>query len=1576
MASSDLLGLGALHVLSEVSMIADVNRRQRRRSALVSRLSRADALRASRMIASYPDLPPRLIATFVKRGLSADDAPVRRAAWLQGQADVIPAFQRRQGPDRVYVGGEWLSRDEYDQLERLQRKSQSTQGYFDKSETVGSWVKQQRADGRRLFPSEILERAGVIRREFREQQQAVRQAEPSTAGPGLTGGLVGEVATPRPGSAAAAIGAGPQQEVPFGPAREGSILGESASPEGAWDALKFGTRAAGVVAQTGYELMQGHFREVARQKSDYPFVVDPEGYVRRQWNATTVGQIAERWRDGKRIDMGDGFFVDPESPVGRRQAEAAREQFEIYGRALTPGRAAAALGVGIGIYSPDDAAYNIISGITDAAVALSPADPANVLFDGYVAGRRARRLFAGRGSLLDDAPDAERAVTVGKVDELGESVRRLGGTDEDVLAARQAMLEQAGAIREPRRVFSPVSFRTWLYERDGRKVTKFLAENRNIEHAFWTTGGDLDLAIRTVDARSEREVAEILEAAVGTTLLGPPRRPGRVVRSTDNVRVFHDMPQGMFDPNDRAEAFRQTNLMMVNANMPEAKRLRLAEGYARAQGRPARFEAIEKIYDGIGEELVERGLDPARAKDMTRFALKRSLKEREWMVGQNGRSVIPDHINVDGRNIKVPVRYVDHLSRAIPTLDSRDIRRLTSDVHVPGAQSASLAALYRASGKGVTVPLRALDWGYSKLFKPAVLVTRLAYPIRVIGEEQLRIAGAGMDSTFRHPISYVGWLIGRKGTLTEDDINQAALMNPENFEAWLGAQSRRSGFQRIIDDPSDPSRVIRALNRTIYEPGESRFMQSWAEELFKDHTDPIIRYQARHGTEATKEAFRDGKLAGFRRALADQDGWEVLDGPELEWADRYIDTLADHVAMITGGDEELVQVIATGKFGGRSIVAKAKRRGRIIDKEFRAALGERIDNAPAYVPGDAAAVGRREDSIAYNDFLDRLFDGMMGAPTDTLSRSPVWRQSYWTHITDNIQHLSPEDRTAVIHRAETVGISPRLIRRMKQTTARGDLTYGTMDDIAKAHALDYTKKLLYDLSKRNQFFDIARLIFPFGEAWKEIITTWARLITENPKILYRAQQTFTAAREAEGEGIPRGGWFHEDSFGREVFTFPASEWIMENVRVPDAVPIVGGFGGLPIEFSGAVSGLSLATEIHPGIGPYGQIPAKWLVPETSEWEVFREFIFPKGEPSGTGIDDLLLETVLPAWVKKGLAAQGGGGEEGAELRWKVTSEVSRMLYSQDPGMYQSEEGILRLLDEARHKATGVLIGLAIFQNWAPTTPIPEYQVAGRDGKLIFTHMLAKHFYEKQNEVGYDKAISWLIRTHGEGVLPAISGLTDSLIIGLEYSQEADRWERDNQGFVQAHPTVFPLFGPRSDEFSGEVYGRRIDRDQRFVLDPEVVIRQAHDVYGRYLYEKERKFVGDDPSPRGVKYLRRVRKFLRETYPGFESNYKELGKKSPEETLDEVRRASRSKSVRDTDAAKAAREYFKERDLVEAEALKLTDEGIVNWQTAKATRYLVRYLKDVQKFLRGEYPGARDLFDLVFSRDIDGLEEEE
>ena len=166
------------------------------------------------------------------------------------------------------------------------------------------------------------------------------------------------------------------------------------------------------------------------------------------------------------------------------------------------------------------------------------------------------------------------------------------------------------------------------------------------------------------------------------------------------------------------------------------------------------------------------------------------------------------------------------------------------------------------------------------------------------------------------------------------------------------------------------------------------------------------------------------------------------------------------------------------------------------------------------------------------------------------------------------------------------------------------------------------QELLYDLTKRKKLAYNLRGIFPFGEAYIEIMTTWARLLKENPEILRRGQVTVNAARASNPFSPVEGeGFLGEDEVtGEEVFYYP-----MIDDFVSDR--LFGEDRNVGVRLPGYAGSLNLALEIVPGIGPAVAIPASFFVNASPTFDEAKKVLFPYGLPDVRSAGDLLLQQV-------------------------------------------------------------------------------------------------------------------------------------------------------------------------------------------------------------------------------------------------------------------------------------------------------------------------------------------------------------
>ena len=138
------------------------------------------------------------------------------------------------------------------------------------------------------------------------------------------------------------------------------------------------------------------------------------------FKSTLIGSLVTDVLDGKGVDTGNGFFVDPKSKVGKDQAKAMQAYGKINGESFTIGRWAAKSMS----QDPDTTAYKIMSGAIDAVL--------NVTLD--------PTIWVGPGS-------------VGKIIQTGKkaSELKLAAQPLSEEAQKAALLEKQAALRAERK---------------------------------------------------------------------------------------------------------------------------------------------------------------------------------------------------------------------------------------------------------------------------------------------------------------------------------------------------------------------------------------------------------------------------------------------------------------------------------------------------------------------------------------------------------------------------------------------------------------------------------------------------------------------------------------------------------------------------------------------------------------------------------------------------------------------------------------------------------------------------------------------------------------------------------------------------------------------------------------------------------------------------------------------------------------------------------------------------------------------------------------------------------------------
>jgi len=798
-----------------------------------------------------------------------------------------------------------------------------------------------------------------------------------------------------------------------------------------------------------------------------------------------------------------------------------------------------------------------------------------------------------------------------------------------------------------------------------------------------------------------------------------------------------------------------------------------------------------------------------------------------------------------------------------------------------------------------------------------MVLLRVAWPVRVCGEEQLRLGGAGLDSLLTHPFSYIAWLLGSGEAKGRGLLAEAARKygrgatgvmeeGADDFVALRMSQWHKDSMSRgaggWIDERGDT--VVRTAGRTrkgyaTYRLGDTtkrKYLDVWGERIVRHADDPVDRALASQPFDEVERSFWDGELKWYRDEIAGGSAQKTTRLNTREGARIYLqqaygqmveDAGGQTVAWLRGqkgvtsfdplkhawtdveyeylgGNAHLLDAFGTGELAGvkvRGISSPAQ------VAELRRTLGADLyyANAPATLSGPILLDAGKKS--AYDRALDTVFTYAMSKVTNFVNRSPAARQFFWQRVEELMPFMDGPTLNKALRAARAAKLGRGTLRRMDGLTPAAKGTANTLtsmkdvETLAGGFAMFNTKQLLYDLTTRHRVTDMLRNVFPFGEVFLEVFSTWGRLMYRNPAILRRFQQTVAGARGS--------GFFYTDPMtGKEVYAYPGGGLL--------AKWMFGQDGGTSLKLQGMVQGLNLvAGSVLPGFGPIIQIPTSLILPHTPDADGLRKLILPFGDAE---IDSpgSIIDAALPAYFKKIIQAfsDPNAGGDLARLQAGTSIEVLRALLLTGQYNLDTPEDAERAVKAAATKARNLTLIRGFAQFFLPSGPTVAFQAEDRQGNLHYFQALASDYYDKvQNtfDGDEDEALAWFISTYGINPYDIVTPKTQR-VYKRHTTSVGDRWARDNEDLFT--PSAYPITAyhampddPR-DEFDYPAYIRQLAEGTRvpYSLEQWAVVRNQ--TLGRIQYQRAKNLVGSRTDVYARQYLAQKRAWLATQYPGY------------------------------------------------------------------------------------------------------------
>lgn len=1206
---------------------------------------------------------------------------------------------------------------------------------------------------------------------------------------------------------------------------------------------------------------------------------------------STLGQaIGQKLKTGE-VDLGSGFM--PGGTARSEQERRATAAASIDGKGLTPGRL-----VAVGVFEPGSRPYDIVSGLIDATAALK--------------------------------------------------------LDPTVLAGKKAPLV-GSQVRAARRTILPEKADDFITSLPGQELMQGLADEPNAFRVWQMSKGQLpmDTATRISNAQTAQEVASVIRPELGytaTTVFKPQ------VSRLGEVRLLSDMPQGLLQW-DRPKEFieKLDNFMKLAKVLPEDRAYHL-DRMVRVLGssdRGARLPAVREIQDMMADSIytlaggttqkvlsktvdVPGRLSRAEAGRLTRLVGKSHEDLRHYTAAEIATNTrVPGFVvNGKGQKIPAPSLVSELMEQPIPLPsvgDLRTIRQEINSIYGPLLNTPKIGAALHGTDTFGT-------WMMSRVWKPSVLA-RGALTVRVIGEEQVRMSAAGYDSFFSHPVSYISRLVadgkGRTGLVDDlvDSVDGTAAMAP----------IKATELSTFANDTG--GRLLRTKHKLPIQRGEDGFRPAWLDhELGHLQADPVAQFFVKNGADATKDWLWDGSGRKYLQQFRSSQPGTMSNKFDV---DTYVDgVLGKRIQEFTQDDELLLEYIGKGR----------RSRGSAQDmtpsevKARKAALKriQELDDAgfaPQAAVGDLMMQAQKGGSEVADEVTNWLFSHLLSRPTNYLNRSRVFQQNYWNKAEDMMTALTPTAQREAMVQARKAKLGKDQLGRLERRRGEGSgkLNLTQADVALKAQSLDAVQTLLYDLSKRGQWADATRLAFPFAEPWKEMLTTWGKLLKQDPVTVGRRAQTVI-------EGARGNGTFYiDEQTGQEMFAYPLTGALTKALV------------GVPVPMSGRVAGLNLFADspVLPGFGPLVQIPAGALIPDKPQFDWLADTFNPYGDD-----DDGTLEKIgFPAaWMDK--ARKVFADPQSDRLFQNTVYDITRQLASEGRVDLSTEDGQI----EATKLATGMARKLYVVRTLAsftaPSAPQMKFMSGIKDpedsSRMMAQFELVEAFRGYQEE-NYDTAVERFLDDFGEEALLFMQPKTQG---GAPAEEKTLEFARQNPHLTERYPDTWHFFSPRGGDFSYAAYTRQIESGQRKQLTERERQRMGNNRVAGMRYRKAQEMVGDRPNAPQRQWLDTVKEELLRKYPGFEPGAFTAG--AVDRRIRELEDAVQDPKLGKTDVGYATSKYLEYRDqaITAAQALGLKDHT----QSPRA-KHLRRWLDNAALEITNKVPGFAEVYDTTFRREM-------
>lgn len=842
------------------------------------------------------------------------------------------------------------------------------------------------------------------------------------------------------------------------------------------------------------------------------------------------------------------------------------------------------------------------------------------------------------------------------------------------------------------------------------------------------------------------------------------------------------------------------------------------------------------------------------------------------------------------------------------------------------------------------------------------------------------------------------------------------LLNPAAVSGMV-----RRGNLISVERAVNPDLWSKAMAQRLAERASNGYYRSIAKAVKEGKSvDDIAR------------RFFDGDLKRF----LDQYRAEVgnLD-PDYVWdlagVKNFVQKNIDDLNIYTfNGDDRLLDAVIKNNFDGEDLagatgyqgLAQRALKGQAVAKyEPNKTLKNYIKqayakdpNAPVrvnYFPSifddattPSSVVKRVTDR--YDALLSLFWDGMYGASSDKLARSPMWAQAKWKRIIELVPVMSPQDAKRLADNVKDMDIFQSIKDDIidLSATASGEMTLDEVEFLAELFATRFSKQELFDASRKTKFGAAHRKLFPFYDAFVELTGSALKMAT-NPRVIHSVDKIIGELRsntflgsDLDGDGKKEAFLYEDPVSGEEMYAFSASGGFLKEWRKL----------GLDFKFANTLDSLSMITTPYPSLSPWVAVPVIKMLPETPEFDKLRNLIAPYGIPDLK--DPSILAYIVPGASEQVQRILGSNGIElfaKTDERQKAIQAVIRAMQvaatvkDYDP-ITPGQQGPTGYESLEQWQADGKELGLKIYglTGWAglfmPGAPIAQWSAKTKQGNVLIS-VLSQRWNQIDTEgdklgLDYQDKIEQFVDEFGsENLVAFLQPITERSITGSNSSREYYDWYRNNKTVVDKYPDVGGYFSPKSGELDPDVWNIQKIAGEVKYKDPVEFAKRVESAVANFIYNRNLRNFEDSipPAERGTKRAeaalkeekKRLSQGLKAAYPNWDrASAATTAKNERNIQFEQVRRFVAEPTQQDNPVVIAAKEYLDFRDqnleYVIANTTKIDQE---NWKTMTANKAAVTLrgvLWTEGERLAEQYPAFVNLWQNVLSREFISVETEE